>query len=334
MYFAAERWRDEALTDDRSLFHGRPMDVRAAGQELMDHFVNNPDLGAGTFVKKLKGQLATVGADAVQLAAELLYVHFLIVSTRAVSSRTKMKTIDEVVGFREVGTAPMPEDLAIALQGGAAHPGQAFNNFRWKMLNFLIGFYVEIKALPVDERRAALHDRAELHRVFARLDQQTVWSQMWAVEHLLFPDQTPPMLNRDDRAEVVSTWPEHGSDVAEVLTALKPNCRYGNQEAVLPYRTPYREHWKGPEPTLQTYVQWGIRLIDTGAYYQEELEFKLGNAARIGEAVQAAVRGESPYKLLRKAMHHGEFNLVHFYVTDDFFEMGQVERAGKHPGPE
>lgn len=320
MYAAAERWRDEALLDDRSLFDDRPLDVRTAGQELVDHFINNPDLGTGSFITKLKGQLGTASADTVQVAAELLYAHFLIVSTRAVSSRTKTKIIDQVVAFRESGTSGMPQDLAEALRGGAAHPGQAFNNYRWKMLNFLISFYVEIKALPMDERRAALYDRSALHKVFDRIDPQTVWSQMWAVEHLLFPDVAPPMLNRDDRAAVVSTWPDRGSDVAEVLTSLEPNVRYGSRAAVLPYRTPYREQWKGPEPALHTYVQWGIRLLDTGLFYEGEIAYKLDSAERLGAAIEAAIRAEPPYEALRKAMHHPDFNLVHFYVVDDFLK--------------
>ncbi|MFK5634039.1 McrB family protein [Ornithinimicrobium sp. LYQ103] len=320
LYAAAERWRDEALIGDRSLFDGRALDVQSAGRELVDYFVNNVDEGTGTFLDKLRAQLATVSADAVQVAAELLYVHFLIVSTDAVSSSTKLKIINGVLQFRPSEVGSIPDELAQALRGGAAHPGQAFNNYRWKMFAFLINFFVEVKSRPVDQRRAVLTDRAQLKDVFARLDQQTVWSQMWAVEHMLFPDLTPPMLNRDDRAAVVARWPELGEEVSEVLTRLAPNGEYGDRRAVLPYRTPYREQWKGTDPAIDTYVDWAIRVLETGDQYQEEIEYKRDNAVRIREAIRARGDVDGLHEALRAVLTHKDFNLVHHYVVDDFLK--------------
>lgn len=319
MYTAAERWRDEALIGDRSLFDGRLLDGVTAGRELVEHFVSNPDVGSGTFVTKLRDQLATVSADTVQVAAELLYLHFLIVSTDAVSSRKKLETITSVLAFRETGTTSVPEDMAEALRGGVAHPGQAFNNFRWKMFGFLIEFFVAVKALPVDERRAALKDRSRVQAIFGTLDQQTVWSQMWALEHLLFPDLTPPMLNRDDRAEVVATWPDLGRDAAEVLRRLEPNAQYGQRTAVMPYRTPYRSLWKGADAALTTYVSWSTKVLDSGIDQLEvELGFKRELAAALRETLEMAERGEPLDDALRTIMARPGFNLIHYYVVDDF----------------
>jgi hypothetical protein len=89
MYAAARRWRDEALVNDRSLFDGRRIDGVAAADELIAFYVNNPDLGSGTFASKLKAQLADASDDAIQVAAELLYVHTLVASTTTWSARSK-----------------------------------------------------------------------------------------------------------------------------------------------------------------------------------------------------------------------------------------------------
>lgn len=331
IYAAAERWRDEALVGDHSLFDGRFIDGRSAGQELVDHFVNNLDEGSGTFVQKLRSQLSTVSADAVQVAAELLYAHFLVVSTDAVSSRKKLETIRSVLGFLETGTSGVPEDLAEALRGGLAHPGQAFNNYRWKMFAFLISFFVEVKSLPVDERRMVLTERSGLRSIFDRLDQQTVWSQMWAVEHLLFPDRTPPMLNRDDRAAVVDTWPELGSDVSEVLSRLEPNGEYGERQAVLPYRSPYRERWKGVDPGMATYVDWATQILDTGSAFSDEISYKHDIANRLRRILPEAEEGKLPSEELRAVMTGPNFNLVHYYVVDDFLKWvdGAPEEAAR-----
>src|SRR3954463_14205770 len=81
LYAAAERWRDQALIDDRSLFSGEPLDVHAATDGLLRHFVNNLEEGTGSFLSKLKHQIGPAEPEAVQVAAELLYVHSLVVST-------------------------------------------------------------------------------------------------------------------------------------------------------------------------------------------------------------------------------------------------------------
>ncbi|MGO0575480.1 McrB family protein [Ornithinimicrobium panacihumi] len=326
LYAAAERWRDEALLADTSLFGGHQLDGLAAGRELVEHFVDNLDVSPGTFVEKLRSQLSTVSTDAVQVAAELLYVHFLIVSTDAVKSRTKLQTIQAVLDFREGQMSGVPDDLADALRGGVAHPGQAFNNYRWKMFAFLINFFVRVKSLPIDQRRAALTDRVQLQQVFNELDQQTVWSQMWAVEHLLFPDLTPPMLNRDDRAAVVSTWPDLGGDVAEVLSRLEPNAEYGERRAVLPYRTPYREKWKGIDLTVTRYAEWGVRLLRVAEeQFQLETDYKESIAANLQAVLRAREDPDLLNEELRKAMTGGDFNLVHFFVVDDFRKWVKAE---------
>src|SRR5918993_5557897 len=152
-YAAALRWRDESLVDDRSLFDGRTIDGVGAAAELRTYFIDQPDAGSGDFVSKLRGQLSSASTDTVQVAAELLYLHTLISSTQAISSSTKRKLVDGVVGFRESGTSPIPDSLLAALAGGMAHPGQAYNSFRWKMFSYLIDMFGRVKALPMASRR-------------------------------------------------------------------------------------------------------------------------------------------------------------------------------------
>lgn len=93
MYRVAERWRDEALIEDHSLFSGEPLAGAAAAQELVEAFVLQPDIGAGTFYEKLEQQLEGVSPAAIQLAAELMFVYFLIVTTGAVKPETKRQHV-------------------------------------------------------------------------------------------------------------------------------------------------------------------------------------------------------------------------------------------------
>ena len=148
MYAAARRWRDEALVSDQSLFGGHPIDGLRAADELVEFYVNNPDVGSGTFVAKLNTQLEGVSDAAVQVAAELLYVHALVVSTASWSARKKAELISTVTGFRSTEVVSMPSELEAVLSGGAAGPGQAYLNYRWKMFAYLIEVFGAIKRLP------------------------------------------------------------------------------------------------------------------------------------------------------------------------------------------
>lgn len=78
VYAAAALWRDRCLLADRSLFSDGPGSTLADAETLVSDFVEHPELGNEDFITKLRGQLERSPATAVQLAAELLYIHLLI----------------------------------------------------------------------------------------------------------------------------------------------------------------------------------------------------------------------------------------------------------------
>jgi hypothetical protein len=143
----------------------------------VEFYVNNPDLGSGTFVAKLKTQLEGVSPAAVQVAAELLYLHTLVVSTASWSARSKAELISSVTEFRSTGVAAMPSELESVLSGGAAGPGQAYLNYRWKMFAYLIGVFGTIKRLPTNERQRAVSSLELYRAALSGVDTQSVWSQ-------------------------------------------------------------------------------------------------------------------------------------------------------------
>jgi 5-methylcytosine-specific restriction enzyme B len=292
-YAAALRWRDEALVDDRSLFDGRPIDGLGAAAELRTYFIDQPDAGAGDFRSKLRGQLSSASTDTVQVAAELLYVHTLISSTLAVSSSTKRKLVDGVIGFRESGTSPIPDSLLAALDGGMAHPGQAYNSYRWKMFGYLIELFGRLKALLRASRREVVTTYEAFEGFVGEIDEQSVWSQRYAIEHLLFPDIAPAILSRDDRGRIAASLGNgaDASQVGSVLAHLQPNMHYGRQSSINAYRTPYRERWEGLKPAMETYSGWARRLATVVDLDREERQYKLERVPLLLEAFDAADSG-------------------------------------------
>lgn len=344
MYAAAARWRDECLIGNNSLFSGKSIDGRTAAAELVAAFIDQPDLGDGNFLKKLQSQLADVSGDAVQVAAELLYVHFLIISTDAMKGETKRKDVNAVVGFREAGTHRIPDDLARALKGGAVRPGTAFNTLRWKMFGYLIRIFEHLKSLDLDSRRAALSDLSSFRDSTESVDDQTVWTQRYALEHLLFPDEAPAIVGRDDRESVRRAFAApsaHEQSIEEIVRGLRPNVLYGSRRGVNLYRTPLREAWQGTHYKLRLYVEWAQKIQRLGVLDERERTWKLELAKATRQALQKALDGGDVVAHLKEVLSPS--SLVDFRTADDFLmwvsqnedtTVKALAELARDPGPE
>lgn len=345
MYAAAARWRDEALIADRSLFSGQPINGLAAAKELTRDFIESPDETARDFLSKLRDQLASTSPEAVQVAAELLYVHTLIVVTYAFKSKNKIELVNNVAAIRESGTSPIPEDLKIALMGGVVQPGQAFASFRWKMFSYLIRVFGAIKAVPVADREATLTDWELFQDLLSEIDDQSVWSQRYALEHLLFPDLAPPILSRNDRAVILEKFSGdfqgEDLDLLRLPRILKPNAIYGDRSGVNFYRTPYQERWQGLGEALQRYAEWGLKVAAAVDLEQVERAYKLELLERLAAVFEVAKEQHKLPAAVRHALTGS--NLVDYREADRFSKWVEqnAETAAaafrelkRDPGPE
>jgi hypothetical protein len=78
VYAATERWVEVALQSDGSLFSsGRAVWAAEPADELRERFILNPDMTGDSFEAKLEKQLSGASPEAVQLMAEILFVHLL-----------------------------------------------------------------------------------------------------------------------------------------------------------------------------------------------------------------------------------------------------------------
>lgn len=322
MYAAVARWRDEALISDRSLFSGQPIDGAAAARELVRDFIDQPDESARDFLSKLRDQLAGTSTAGVQVAGELLYVHTLIVSTTAFKAKTKLDLVNKTLAIAAAGTVAPPKDLADALNGGAVIPGQAYGTLRWKMLAYLIRVFEATKALSEANRRQALTDWPAFQALLSQIDDQSVWAQRFALEHLLFPEVAPPVVSRGDRARIAKAFsselPGGGLDVHRVVGSLKPNVTYGTRAAVDLYLSPYREQWQGVNDKLTRYAAWARKVAGTVDLTQEERIFKLERVERLRAVFIAAENGEDPAEAFRQAF--SGFAVVSWMVADTFLQ--------------
>ena len=263
IYEAADKWR-HALIEGKSLFSGEPFDYQRAVADLVSHFTENPLTDGRSFMAKLKEQLGPSSTAAVQLASELLYMYFLPAAPRSIGKNSKLGQLNTISSWKE-DAVPVPESLQAALDSGIAVVGTIYNTRRWEMLNYLIRFTETIAALSRGERETSLTNWDDYKKLVAKLDEQTVWSVRFLLEHVLFPDLALPSSSRDDRerlTEVFADELEGSENVNDLRLVLIPNLRYGEQYEIAPYYAPLRYGWKEPDAELALWSEWALFVDD------------------------------------------------------------------------
>ncbi|WP_410611077.1 McrB family protein [Amycolatopsis sp. lyj-109] len=317
VYAAAALWRDRCLLEDLGLFDDNRISTLGNAEVLVRDFVEQPDLGEGTFLGKLRGQLADASPGAVQMAAELLYVHLLIARSSTIGGAKKMQQVRTVLGFAD-GHHEVPGRLAHALESGLINPGQGYNNYRWRQYAYLIKTVAALKRLPEAERRRALTEPQAFIELLDGLVDNGAAIQRFSLEHLLFPDVFAPVVSRDHRQQIVKTWPvlaggadEHPSfRIAAVANGLAPNGRWESEEFVNFYRAPLLWEWQEENSRWNSLIQWGERIRESVDLAVNEQQYKLEGAAALRAARESGLGTD--LQVLRRS------NLVDWRVVDSF----------------
>jgi 5-methylcytosine-specific restriction enzyme B len=205
---AAEHWRDRCLLDEGSVFTDEPIWTATAVEGLVTHYVGNldVDVGGGDFFQKLEKQMAAAPPESVRLAAELLWVMYLIVSSRAASGATKRLQIRKVFAW---SGEKIPEDhwaLGEVLDTGVAHPGTAYNTHRWRELVFFIQMLERWMALPRADRQELLADPWDFAKWIRQVEGAARRQLPHVLCYLLFPDSFEAITGRTHKKEIVQAF--------------------------------------------------------------------------------------------------------------------------------
>jgi 5-methylcytosine-specific restriction protein B len=325
VYAAAARWRDRCLLQDLSLFGDRPGSTLQDAETLVRDFVDQPDLSDQKFLPKLRLQLASSSGTAIQLAAELLYVHFLIARGSVISGARKREIVKATLGFMP-GAAPMPADLGSALDCGVVRPGRAYNSLRWRQFGYLIEVVVAIKMLPDSERRAVCEQPAQLVALLETLEDHGALIQRHSLEHLLFPDVFPAIVSRDHRGAMLSRWSDlagpaelaESMRLARLVANLEPNAIWEKQPYLNLYRSPYYWQWDTPTPYWKSAVAWSARLVDDVEFDETDRNYKLAAASRLTDAMAALAAGDISWPSQVRDALTKDTDLVASQVADPF----------------
>ena len=323
VYAAAKRWVDVALRTDGSLFTpDKQIWTSQWSAELHRRFLNNPDENKGSFLDKLQRQLEGSPPEVYQLVGEVLYVHFLIVTTS--SSAEEQKRIYTVLQWSQ-SPVEIPSDLVDALTPGIANPGTGFHTYRPYQVGLLIEFVEQWKEKDPGERERLLDDPwafkdflmgVQLHSRLLRGNQNTPRIQRQALLHLTYPDTFEAIVNSDHKDKIAKTFETSTTEATQdvdkkleqIRTALETKHVGGDHFF---YQPVIRARWDDQyAPDLWgEFVRRARAHVGSGRLASDEVDYKLEIGRKLAEARESVLAGVEGWVSMVKAGIAG--NLIH-----------------------
>lgn len=335
VYEIGARFVDVALRRDDSMFTpGRAIWSLTYLDELDAKYVQNPDLGTGTFEAKLGTQLNGASPEAVQLMAEALFVYYLPAHGN-ISGATKRQKLADVLGMSPAPVS-VPHDLDAVLDAGVGSGGPGFHLYKWASMSFLITFARRWKQSPQGVRDEALSDAWNFRDFVAQIP--TEGGGIYGREsllHLAFPDTFERIFSGQDKTRVVAALGKLVSDAEEDVDRRidrirsRLAARFGEEFDF--YSTDgVRVLWKRMADPLDEFVYWSARFYELDSYGLSEREHKLEIVRDLSEARRSVLADGDWFAHLQRAFTTRN-NLLPPQVHEDFLRWCQEDlgRAAK-----
>ncbi|WP_433213246.1 AAA family ATPase [Dactylosporangium sp. CS-047395] len=262
VYQAARRVLEAGLAEDGSAFTpGRPVWTAEAAEALYAAFVQQPDAGRGSFVDKLAGQLAGAPPAAIQLMAELIYLHLVL--PRDIGGTAKRAVIGGALRLLPEPVT-VPGDLDVVLDTGLVRAGTAYMTQRDRQIAYLVRFVHHWKRLPAVRRDAALRDPWAFREIADAVPIGSAFSQRNILLNLAFPETFPAIVSRRDKARIVVAFagvlPQVTGDQERDLAEIRRVLEDRDGTAVRFYAPPYVGQWRDTDEEDERPAQgWLVR---------------------------------------------------------------------------
>lgn len=257
VYAVANEIRAVCIRDLGSLLTpSEPVWTSEAAGELVAHFLDAPDTGGGSFVEKLRTQLAEASPSAVRLMAELAVIYELApVNVGVPAKRRVVEGILAIAG----DDRQLPDRILDAFTGGIANPGTWYLTRPDVQFAFLVRFVAALTALTKEERHAAADDPWRFRDLLQSVHLESGYGQRAALLHLMFPDTFESIVASHDKCRILDFYadrlPERSGDDDRDMLALRVAFAESGDEQVLFYRPP----WNGWRTTKTTTPGWLVR---------------------------------------------------------------------------
>ena len=297
VYAAAEHWVDAALRRDDSLFTpGEPIWSLANLKDFHERFAGQPDDSKDTFLNKFERQLHGARSQIYQLAAEILYLNYLIVYPRTISGDKKRENVNRVLHWSETPVA-IPDHLISAQDSGFVNPGPAFGVSLPAHVQLIAEFLQHWKSLPAGALDQKLDDPWEFKKELDSIDVPRSVAQSMALLHLAYPSVFEPILSRNHKNRIRDAFggliKTHTDDVDRDLLSMrrKLNLTYGIEFHY--YAPELRTVWDPRLSKWERFIGWARRFAEHSSFDRFERYYKEETANNIRVAKSALEAGDS-----------------------------------------
>ena len=322
VYVAAEKWIDCALRNDDSLFTpGKPIWSRDGLAELRTRFLECPDVGEGNFYEKLKTQLEGCSAEAYQLMAEVLYVHFLYMSS--MGGDTKKRQVERVLGWG-APLSTIHNDPVNGLSPGLGGTGRPFFSDRPFLVGFIIEFVDQWKKQEDDEWNRMFDDPWAFKDFVSGIDPQGELfkekptahrAQLQALLHLVYPDTFEGMVSIKHKQEIAqnpaysSYITEPTDDVDRTIAQIRAGLERKLGRDFDFYHRDIQIEWNPNFWNWDVYVKRAKEYLARGTLETDEIGYKKNIAERLAAARNAVLKNAVEWADLVKSGVSG--NIIH-----------------------
>ena len=335
VYAAAERWVKDALPNDGSLFTpGRSIWTLDVIADFRKRFVDLPEASKDSFMSQFEQQIAGAGTATVQLAAELLYVHFLIANQHTMGGDTKRDRIRQVLGWADL-TIPIDGDLDEALDGRILNPGPFFLVNQPFQIELLAEFARKWKQLRPDRQAHALTDPWAFKDIVSSIDVPHAHPQEAALLHLVHPDTFEPIVSKNHRNLIVKTFADRldkkSDDVDRNLYAIRKQLSGTHGDDFHFYASELRSQWNpnrsGDPSKWDPFIHWARRFVEHPDFDKEERDYKIEISQNLRKARSAVEADADDWVAVLRRAFGPPSNLVHYITFGRLIEWCGEDRS-------
>ena len=320
-----------ALADNDSvLTPGKRIWTAENADELVQHFVGQPDITGASFDDKLVKQMSSCSPGAIQLFAELYALDLLPLSDYTSSKKRSCIRVPLTLGGL---STDFPAVLDQALDAGVLNGGVAFKTRRYWQLSYLVQVTAGLLALGGEERAVLLDNPLAFRDKLDEFTTVNAPSQRHTLLYLLFPEFYMPIANSDHRTQIRKAFAERLpaglGDIDEDLRTIYDALSAEAGKSVEIYQAPYREKWDPkalssttykPDP-WQTFMSWASKIAASFDLESQEREYKVEMAGQLSEARDLMLADDPSWPVkLRKALNFSNL-LSHFTKIAVFNQM-------------
>lgn len=329
VYEAMQVVASTGLLDGNSVFsESQTIWTRANFLELRRCFIDRPLLGPEPYQEKLEQQLRDATDPAIQLMAELHFVHLLV--PRPIHGKTKRELISMILGMMRSPTT-LPADLGRVLDHGFINPGMYYTTRRDVQIKFLIEFGETWTQLETEDRARLLADPWDFKRAVYADPDSGAFAQRDALLHLLFPDTFESIVSREHKQLIAKrfsgfTTPSSG-DVDQQLLDIRAALAENHGEVFSFYSKEIEPLWRGTGNAWSQFVEWAGRIYADPTFDEKERTYKLEVAAAVAEARNALLNAGEWRAELSRALKHPSNNLTDWRMRDRFLAWVEAQAS-------